>query len=135
MFRNIADDGRLGPYFVYPDHGQRPLPQGGLDVLQEIPVLLDQHEMPLSVLTARGPRRQYPQRLISERVVHELDATRVNVQDATLRQLLERLFERLTNRTPRPAGHHKLAAEVAPGNLEDPVPTLLNHRSCPHCRQ
>ena len=42
-------------------------------------------------------------------------------KDATLRQLLERLLERLPHPPARPAGHHQLAPEVAPGNLETAV--------------
>jgi hypothetical protein len=125
----------LGPDLVDPDHGERTLPQRSLDVLQEIAVLLHQNQMPVPILPTRRPRRQYPKRLVSERVVHELDPTRVHIQDATLRQSLQRPFERLANSTARPAGHHQLAPEVAPGNLEDLVRPLLNHRSCPHCRQ
>src|SRR5918998_988317 len=135
MVWHTADYARLGPDLIDPDHGQRSLPQRGLDVLQEIPVLLDQNQMLVPILPARRPRRQYPKRLVRERVVHELDPTRVHIQDATLRQSLQRSFERLTNRTARPTGHHQLATEVAPSNLEDLVRPLLNHRSCPHCRQ
>src|SRR4029453_10428054 len=114
---HLADYARLGPDLIDPDHGERTLPQRSFDVLQEIAVLLDQDQMPVPILPTGEPRRQYPQRLIRKRVVHELDPPRVHIQDATLRQSLQRLFERLTNRTARPAGHHQLAPEVAPGDL------------------
>ena len=56
--------------------------------LREVAVLLDEHQVPVPVLPAGKPRRQYTQRLVRERVVHELDPPRVHVEDAALRQLL-----------------------------------------------
>src|SRR5215211_7212925 len=81
---------RLGPDLIDPDHGERALPQRSLDVLQEITVLLDQNQMPVPILPTRRPRNQYPKRLVSERVVHQIDPPSVHIKDAALRQTLQR---------------------------------------------
>src|SRR5215211_8153578 len=106
---HLADYAWFGPDLIDPDHGERALPERSLDVLQEISVLLDQDQMPVPILPTRRPRNQYPKRLVSERVVHQLDPPSVHIKDAALRQTLQRTLERLTNRTARPAGHHELA--------------------------
>src|SRR5215210_2453008 len=56
MIGHLTHDPRGAAGFIHPHHGQAPLPQRGFDVLQQLPILLDQYYAPIPILPRRDPR-------------------------------------------------------------------------------